>query len=75
VRILNAATGHPAAWRAHLIKSETIVIEPTTGTLISASPGAWRLSGHMLPEPAADPVRSGEITRWPAETFRSVPRH
>ncbi|MDS4059697.1 MAG: hypothetical protein RKP73_14175, partial [Candidatus Contendobacter sp.] len=69
VRVWDADGGQERAFRCHHFGGGECATLNTDGSAIHyASPEAWRWLGWL----AADPA-SGEITRYPAETFGPIP--
>ncbi len=69
VRVWDANSGQELAFRCrHFINGECATLATDGSAIHFASPEAWRWLGWL----AADPT-SGEITRYPAETFGPIP--
>lgn len=69
LRLWDVASGQELAFRCyHFIGGENATLSTDGSAIRYASPEAWRWLGWLSTDPA-----SGEITRYPAETFGPVP--
>ena len=68
VRLWNLDSGLETLTLATLPGGEVAALDPISGTCRRSSAGAWRWLGWLAPDP-----ESGEIRRYPAESFGPLP--